>query len=167
MNSFFEALRQPEYVHVLLNRLLCDGLLVALLFLIVALIIRNRQSLFIALALISLLSVSAWPVFGYGQRGYDRVLAMSDDDGQAYLNHHQELAQRWVFLFYLTAAAGIAAMIAGWKRPKLLSAAAAVVAVLTLGSLVAGAVISEAGGKVRHREFRVGPPPAEHGEHNQ
>ncbi len=159
MNSFLKALQQPEYVHVLVNHFPLTGLFVALLVLAVALLLKNRAGVFLGLLLVGVVSLSAWPVAEYGERGFDRVLAMADTDGQAYLQRHAELAHRWLFLFYVTAGASAAAMLVGWKRPKFLRAAALVVIALTLASLAAGAVIAENGGRIRHREFRYGPLP--------
>lgn len=158
MSVFLKGLQQPEYVHVLLNHLPLTGLAVAWLVLAAGLVARKRAILFLSLALVSLLSFSAWPVAEYGERGYDRVLAMADDDGQVYLERHRDLAEKWLFLFYVTAAAAAAALAVGWKWPQSLWPASAAVAVLCLGSLVAAAFIAESGGVVRHREFRYGPP---------
>jgi peptidoglycan/LPS O-acetylase OafA/YrhL len=147
-------LQQPEYVHVLINHLPVTGLFAALLFLIAALVARKRVAIFLGMALVSLFALSAWPVSEYGEAGYDRVYSMADDTGGAYLKQHRELADRWVWLFYVTAAVGAGGMVAGWKWPRCLWATASAVVVLTVGSLVAGAVIADYGGKVRHPEFR-------------
>ena len=149
-----KVLQQPEYVHVLINHLPLTGLFAALLCLIGALITRNRAALYLGMALVSLFALSAWPVSEYGEDGYDRVYSMADDAGGTYLKQHKELAERWTWVFYVTAAAGAAGMVAGWKWPKCLWATACAVALLTAGSLVAGAVIADYGGKVRHPEFR-------------
>lgn len=162
MEAFFQAMRQPEYVHVLLNHVPITGLAAALLFLMVALLNRNRAWLMITVTAVGLLSLSAWPVAHYGERAYDRVLAMSDEEGGDYLKHHEELADRWIFLFYATSVAAAAALVIGWRKPPYLRTAAGLVAVLAAASLVAGAVIADYGGKIRHREFRYGPPPAPH-----
>ncbi len=159
MSDFLTSLQEPEYVHVLLNHLPMTGLLAALLSLAVGIVVRKRPVLFVGLALVSLFSLSAWPVSEYGEGGYDRVLAMSDDEGQAYLKRHRDLADNWEFLFYVAAGAGAVAMVAGWRWPRSLWAASLGVALLGASSLVAGAVIAECGGKIRHREFRHGPPP--------
>ena len=102
----------------------------------------------------SLFALSAWPVSEYGEDGYDRVYSMADDAGGNYLRQHKELAERWTWVFYVTAAAGAAGMVVGWKWPKCLWVAASAVALLTAVSLVAGAAIADYGGKVRHPEFR-------------
>ena len=154
------VLGQPEYVHVLLNHLPLTGLFAALLCLIGGLIARKRPATFLAMGLVGLFSLSAWPVYVYGEEGYDRVYSMADDDGDTYLDLHKEMAERWIWVFYVTAAASAVGIVAGWKWPKCLWAAAAAAAVLTVVSLSAGTVIAEYGGKVRHPEFRNGPLPA-------
>jgi hypothetical protein len=158
MQGISKALQQPEYVHVILNHLPITGLFVALLGLVVALSLKGRAPLMLALALVGLLSLSAWPVAEYGGDAFDRVLSISDDAGRQYLKNHEALADRWIFLFYLTAAAAAAALVIGWKWPRHLRKAAAVVALLAAASLVAGALIAESGGQIRHREFRYSPP---------
>ncbi len=167
MQAFLEALKQPEYVHVLLNHLPLAGLFAALLGLLGALVVRHRPGVRLGLVLVTLFALSAWPVTEFGEEGFDRVLSLADDDGAAYLKHHEELADRWVFLFYVTAGVGALGLAASWKWPKSLVPCAGVVAVLAASSLVAGAVIAEAGGKVRHREFRLGPAPVEPKNHAQ
>jgi hypothetical protein len=153
-----EALRQPEYVHVLLNHLPLTGLAVAVLFLSVALGLRNRTAALLGMSLVCLLALSAWPVSEYGEGGFDRVLAMTDDAGGDYLKHHRDLADRWVWLFYVSSAAAAAGLAVSWKWPNGWWKAALVVIALAVASLVAGAVIAECGGKVRHREFRTEAP---------
>jgi hypothetical protein len=162
MTIFLKNLQQPEYVHVLLNHLPVTGLFVALLGLLAALVARNRAARFIALGLVGLFSLSAWPVSEYGEQGYDRVLSMSDEAGSAYLARHRELADHWVFLFYVTAGAAAVAIVVGVKWPRFFAVAGSAVAVLAAASLLAGAVIADFGGKIRHREFRLGPPPETH-----
>ena len=122
---------------------------------------NSRPALFLGLALVTLMAWSAWPVSIFGERAYDRVLAMSDDAGEAWLKHHAQLAHHWIALYYLTGAAGVAAMLAGWKQPRLFRGAALAVVMVALSALVAGAIMAESGGKIRHREFRYGPPPLE------
>jgi hypothetical protein len=162
MEGFSKAIQQPEYVHVLLNHFPITGLLVALVFLVVGIWGNNRVLLTVSLAAVSVLALSAWPVAHYGEQAYDRVLSMSDEAGGEYLKHHEELADRWVFLFYVTAGAAALALIVAWKKPGYLRLATGIVALLAIASLVAGAAIADCGGKIRHREFRYGPPPTPH-----
>jgi hypothetical protein len=156
------VLSQPEYVHVVLNHLPLIGLPVAMLALIGALVMRNRPGILLGLALVALLAVSAWPVSEYGEAGFDRVLSMSDDTGQAYLKEHQRLAGHWVFLYYLTAGVAAAGFGLAWKWPRSVTPMTVVALALGTASLIAGVSIARAGGQIRHREFRTGPPPIQH-----
>jgi hypothetical protein len=111
------------------------------------------------LVLVFITSISAWPVYEFGEEGYDRVLAMTDDDGHAWLDEHQDRAQRLIYLFYAVAALSVAAIIVPLRWQK--SSVPLAVAVILLGAVVLGSgfYIAYAGGKVRHREFRNEPAP--------
>ena len=68
-------LSKPECVHVLLNPLPVYGLTVGVLGLVIALLLRTRATRVTAFALVMLSAASAWPVYQYGEAGYDRVKA--------------------------------------------------------------------------------------------
>ena len=110
-------------------------------------------------ALVSLLALSVWPVYHYGEAGYDRVLSMSDDAGVKFLDYHRALAERWVFLYFVTAGVAGVGFVVAWKWPRTLVFSSILSLVLAAASLAAGMVIAKAGGAVRHREFRFEPPP--------
>jgi hypothetical protein len=152
-------LDRPEYVHVVTNHLPLVGLLVAMLALAGALVTRNRTATRIGLLLVCLLALSAWPVYHYGEEGYDRVLSMSDEAGGKYLDHHRALAERWVFLYFVTAGAAGVGFLLAWKWPGTLVFSSILALVLAAASLAAGIAIAKAGGAVRHREFRFDSPP--------
>jgi hypothetical protein len=153
-------LNQPEYVHVVINHLPLVGLPVAMLALTAALVMRNRGAILLGLALVSLMALSIWPVSEYGQAGFDRVLSMADENGQAFLKEHAQLVDRWSFLYYLTGGIAVAGFALAWKWPRVLAPLAAASVVAGMASIVAGIFIAQAGGQIRHREFRNGPPPA-------
>ena len=165
MEKLSSLLDRPEYVHTAINHFPLIGLLVSLLTLVIGLIARSRPVQLTGQALVCALALSVWPVFYFGEAGFDRVVSMADEQGEAFLKYHADLAHGWVFLYYLTA--GIAALGLGlaWKRPRFQVPAGIAALVLGLASLVAGILIARAGGEVRHREFRSGPPPAAHHEH--
>src|SRR4029434_1649952 len=130
IDALLRALRQPEYVHVLLNPLPVYGLLVSWIALIVALISKSRKAHIVALILVFITSICAWPVYEFGEEGYDRVLAMTDDDGHAWLDQHQDRAQKLIYLFYVVAALSAAAIIVPLRLPKSSVPLAAAVAML-------------------------------------
>jgi hypothetical protein len=159
IDGFLRGLRQPEYVHVLLNPLPVYGLLVSWIALIAALISKSRRAHIVTLILIFITSISAWPVYEFGEQGYDRVLAMTDDDGHAWLDEHQARAQKLIYVFYALAVLSAAAIVVPLRWPKSSVPLAIVVVLLGAVALGSGCYIAQAGGKIRHREFRNEPPP--------
>jgi hypothetical protein len=158
-------LRQPEYIHVLLNPLPVYGLLVGWAGLVIGLTLRSRRAQIATLTLVLLSSISAWPVYEFGQQGYDRVLSMTDEAGEAWLDEHMHRAENLIWVFYALAALSAFAIAAPIKWPKSsmpLAVAVILLGVVTLGS---GAYIAYAGGRVRHREFRNELPPPKRPEH--
>jgi hypothetical protein len=159
IDGFLRGLRQPEYVHVLLNPLPVYGLLVAWIGLAVALVLKNRRAHIVTLLLVFITSISAWPVYEFGEEGYDRVLAMTDDDGHAWLDEHQARGQKLIYVFYALAVLSAAAIVVPLQWPKSSLLLALAVIVLGAAALSSGCYIAYAGGKIRHREFRNEPPP--------
>ncbi len=159
IDGFVRGLRQPEYVHVLLNPLPVYGLLISWIALIAALISKSRRAHIVTLILIFVTSISAWPVYEFGEEAYDRVLAMADDDGHAWLNQHRDRAQKLIYLFYAVAALSAVAIIVPSRWPKSSVPLALAVVLLGAAAMASGCYIAYAGGKVRHREFRNEPAP--------
>jgi hypothetical protein len=159
MQAFLRALRQPEYVHVLLNPIPVYGLLVAWIGLVISFFLKSRRAQVATLVLVLLTAGSAWPVFEFGEQGYDRVLAMSDDDGQAWLDEHQARGDKFIYVFYALAVVSAVAIVVPMRWPKSSPALALAVILLGAGALGCGTYIAYAGGKVRHREFRNEPAP--------
>ena len=159
----FEAilrdLHQAEYVHVLLNPLPVYGLAVGLIGLLVAICIRSRAGIVVALVVVLISAAAAWPVYEYGEQSYDHVLSITDNDGQAWLASHKRRAENLIWLFYAVAILSAVALITPIKWPRLSIWLA--VAVLMLGAIAlgGGGYVAYAGGRIRHREFRNEPPP--------
>ncbi|PYI72153.1 MAG: hypothetical protein DMF02_04430 [Verrucomicrobia bacterium] len=159
IDSILHGLRQPEYVHVLLNPVPVYGLLVSWIGLIIAFFLKSRRAQIATLALVFICALSAWPVYEFGQQAYDRVLSMTDEAGEQWLDEHQDRGEDLIWIFYALAILSAVAIAAPIKWPK--SSAPLVIAVLLLGvaNLVVGGYIAYAGGKIRHREFRNEPAP--------
>jgi disulfide bond formation protein DsbB len=159
MNALQQYLRQPEYLHVLINPLPIYGLAMGWIGLLVALLLRSRPAKIATLLIVLISSAMAWPVAELGEQAYDRVLSMTDEPGHAWLDEHQRRADELIYFFYALALLSAVALIAPVKWPK--SSVPLALAVLLLGTAVLGmgGYIAYAGGKIRHREFRNGPPP--------
>ena len=157
--SFIQDLRQPEYVHVLINPLPVYGLAMGVIGLIIALIQRSRRAQIASLTIIILTALMAWPVAHFGEEGYDRVLSMSDDTGEAWLKIHEHRVDQLIWFFYGLAAVAVAAIFAPLPWPGSKTSLTSITLLLALVVLGMGGYIAYAGGKIRHKEFRNEPPP--------
>lgn len=159
METILRDLRQPEYIHTLINPLPIYGLTIALLGLLIALFMRSRRGELVALVLVFVTAASAWPAAHFGEEAYDRVLSMADEPGQAWLEAHEDRADDLVPIFYVLAAVSAAAIVLPRKWPRTALPLALATVVVAFCSLAAGGYIAYAGGKIRHREFRNAAPP--------
>jgi hypothetical protein len=159
IDALLRDLRQPEYIHVLINPLPVYGLAMGLLGLTIAFFLRSRPAQIATLIIVLTCAASAWPVYEFGQQAKDRVLSMENEVGDAWLEEHQDRAEDLIWMFYALAVLSAIALIAPKKWPRSAMPLVAVVILLGVVTLGAGGYIAYAGGKIRHREFRNVPPP--------
>ena len=159
IDTLLRDLRQPEYIHVLINPLPIYGLAMGWIGLVIALFLRSRRAQIATLTIVLISAASAWPVYEFGQQAYDRVLSITDEDGKAWLDEHKDRGENLIYFFYALTLLSAVAIALPMKWPK--SSMALTLAVIVLGGVVIGmgAYIAQAGGKIRHREFRNEPPP--------
>lgn len=158
-----ELLEDPAYRHVLLNHVPVTGLATAWIVLLIGLVTRERTMVFAGLSLVVVTAGSALLVIPAGNDAYPFVFGELDGDGQAWLDHHTHLADTWGIALYFTAGLAALAVTVGLWKPVWLVPSAAGVAVATLGSLIAVFAIADAGGKIKHPEFRLTYPPVKAG----
>ncbi len=158
-NLLWQHLSDSEYVHVLINPLPVYGLAMGVLGLVVGLILRTPKVTIAALVLVFVGGISAWPTYYYGEAGYDRVKALSDDAGGKWLDEHMARGEKLIWMFYVLAGVSAIGVVAVAKRPRSSFAVSVFTLVLGTATLGAGGYIAYAGGHVRHREFRFEPPP--------
>jgi hypothetical protein len=156
-------LQAPGYLHVLINHLPIIGSAVGLFGLLIALLLRNRLALVPALAIVILSGLSAWPVYITGSDAYRPIMKILDESGRAWLNEHRDRADGTIWIFYLMAGIGTAALVAPCKWPKSALPLGIATAFSVLAALGAAGYIAQAGGLIRHVEFRVPSliPPSE------
>ncbi len=162
-----EHLKEPEYLHVILNPLPVYGLALGILALGIGMASRSRAAQVTALVIVFLSAASAWPVKKYGEQAYDSIESRSDDAGYAWLDAHAQRATRFIFVFYIAAAVAAAALLVPWKYPASslpLSGATLLASLVALGF---GCWIAYAGGQIRHSEFRFGKPPEKLGDYEK
>ena len=165
IDAILRDLRQPEYIHVLINPLPIYGLAMGLLGMVIAFFLKSRPAQVVALIIVLICAASAWPVFVFGKQAKDRVLSMENEVGQSWLEEHEDRAEDCIWFFYGLAALSAVALVAPRKWPRSATPLVASVIVLGLVTLGCGGYIAYAGGKIRHREFRNVPPPPKKPDH--
>ena len=154
-----ELLDDPAYLHVLFNHFPVIGLTMALVVLVTGVMFRQTTMLRVGLVLVALTAGSSLPVGCFGDDAYPAVFDQLDGDGRAWLDYHTSLAVTWLPVLYANGALAGIALGVGIMRPRLLRAAALLVTMVTLAGIGTAVGIAEAGGKIKHPEFRLDDPP--------
>jgi hypothetical protein len=84
---------------------------------------------------------------------------MVDEDGDKWLEEHMRRGEKWIYIFYLVAVLSASAIIAEFALPKAAIPIAIATLIVAMANLGVGAYIAQAGGRVRHKEFRFEAPP--------
>lgn len=156
---WLELAENPAYRHVLLNHLPITGLVLAAGVLAWGLFEDRWLSIAFGLSLCLVTSASAVLVMQSGDAAYPDLFDRLDGHGQVWLDHHVFLADRFGRILPANALLAAAALGIGARRLAWRRRLAIAVLVTTVASLVAATVIAEAGGKIRHDEFRTSNPP--------
>lgn len=154
-----DLLKQPEYLHAVLNHLPIYGTILGALALAISIILRSRAAQITALVIVLIAGVSAYPVLLSGQKAYKAIRNLSDDAGAEALDEHMDRAEKTVNAFYLLALVALAGLLVPIKWPKLGFPLAMATLVLSLLCSGLSIYIAEEGGQVRHTEFRPKEPP--------
>ena len=151
-------LKQPEYIHVLINVMPLVGMALGAALLLAGLGLKSEGIREGGLALVVLAGVITFPTIAFGQRAYDRLYEQIPLEAQQWLDVHMNRAEKLQWIFYLTAALALWALVnSRMKKPSAVRQAQAAMAAAGLCAALA-AWISHAGGQVTHSEFRMGPP---------
>jgi hypothetical protein len=160
LESILAHLKQPEYVHVLLNPLPIYGIALGAFALAFAMILKHRRAHMVALVLILIGAGSTIPVVHYGDQGYDVIESeMSSDQADAWLDAHGQRALRAMPAFYALIAISLAALLIPWKWPKSAMLLNSLTLALAIFDFALAGWIGYAGGQAMHSEFRSGTPP--------
>jgi hypothetical protein len=153
-------LEDPAHRHVLLNHLPILGLGMAWIFLAWAMFDRRWSTSIFALSLVAALSASTLLVVSTGDAAYPFVFESLDGPGREWLDYHTHLGDRWGWGVAANGLVALLGIVVGHRRESLRRVVVLVVLVTTLAALGLAAVVAEAGGQIRHPEFRRGVPPA-------
>ena len=159
MDLWIELLQDPAYLHVLLNHFPLTGLGFAGLVLAWGTIEGRWRSMLFGLALVIVASASVLLVIESGEDAYPFVFDALDGISRRWLDHHAYLADRWGSAVLGNGVLAALALGLGHRRPDWRRPLAIAVLVSTTASLLAASVVAEAGGQIRHAEFRLSDPP--------
>lgn len=159
IDQLLRPLQQPEYLHTLLNPVPIYGLALGLLGLAITLLLRSRPAQIATLSIILVSSAIALPVYLLGHAAEDRMEGIVDDAGREWLEVHEERAERVIYAFHVLAVLAAAALVAPRWWPRSATPLALGVFAVTIVTLGLGGFVAEAGGKIRHPEFRTAPLP--------
>lgn len=149
----------PEYIHVLTIHLPLVGLTAALIPLFIAVIKRSPAVLLTAFIMVFIFSVFIPVVMISGETAMERIESttfseMVDAEGKEWMQTHYERAEIAAKFVYLAIALSLLGLAAMRYHPEYMFRIAVVIIIDIL--LAVGLMIwaAEAGGKIRHPEFR-------------
>ena len=151
--TMMQHLRQPEYVHVLLNPMPLYGMAAGAFALAWS---RLRKQEFPEGALVWIIFVALVTGFAvyFGERGFENAGVTADAHGNRWLARHKERAEILMYVFYLTGLSAAATLFTQRRHPPTALRWIRITFLLTCASIVAAIWISHAGGQVIHTEFR-------------
>lgn len=153
-----------EHWHVMLNHVPIVGIPLMIIPIGYALIRDERHTLGVALVTLAAIALITSVVMWTGEEAHDRfmmgpIAQYMDEPGEEWTHTHQRRADITAIAVYVLGGMSLLAVpLLIWKRRS----CRAIAAVVLIGSLVCAGLTAwtaDAGGKVRHPEFR--PPPAE------
>jgi hypothetical protein len=160
-----------EHWHVALNHLPLIGVAASIIPLLAGAVLRQRPLVLTGLIMVVLFGGSTALVMNTGEEAEERfehgeAAAQLDDVGEQWMHVHEDRAHLAAKIAYGTAAFALLAFILAlaWRRSML------IVSILALlgaaGTVGAMAWVADAGGQIRHPEFRSGPPPTTPADHD-
>lgn len=149
----------PEHLHVALNHVALIGFAVAVIPLLIALIRKDRGALLSGLLIVLLCGLSIPVVTETGDGAAERLVTgeagvQLDPAAGMFLHEHEERADVAAVFVYITTGLAAAGLLVMRIRPKHQLKLAAVV---LAGCVICTALLvwtAEAGGQIRHPEFR-------------
>lgn len=147
------------HLHLLSNHVPIFVTLSGLIVMATGLWSKNRGIAQVALTLMFLGIAGGILTFWLGQQAYKPVRGLADSVGQDWLDLHMERAEQVIWVFWVAGSGVATAWVLGWKKHRLATPAAMISAVLGLSTLGLSTWIADAGGKIRHSEFRLRATP--------
>jgi len=152
----------PEHLHVALNHVALIGLAVAVIPLLISLIRKDRGALLSGLLIVLICGLSIPVVMETGDGAAGRLLSAAagvsfDNASAAFLKTHEIRADVASIAVYITLTLAAFGLLMMRNAPKYQYKVAALVLVACIICTALLVWTAEAGGQIRHQEFRPAP----------
>ncbi len=146
------------HFHILVNHFPIIGVIFGLLILIGGFILKNNTikntayCLFVVSAVFGFLSM-------YSGEGAEELVEDMPTVGHQIIHEHEELAEKFVLVLYVTGLFSILAFITSLKNSKFAKLLSLITLLLSIVTTVLSVNVGLSGGEVRHTEIRENPIP--------
>ncbi|MBI1374854.1 MAG: hypothetical protein GC159_19220 [Phycisphaera sp.] len=154
-----------EHLHVMINHVPILGVAFVCVPLLYSVIRNDKHTLLLSLGVVIALALAASVTMWTGEEAMDRFMSgdltkMMDEPGTQWMHEHAYRAERAAFMTYMLGVLAAGGYVALWKRPKWQRAIAAAMLVLCVLNALLYVWVADAGGRIRHPEFRDASHPA-------
>jgi hypothetical protein len=151
-----------EHLHIALNHLPFLGIGIATMTILSGLVLRSKVTQMTGLAIASIFGWMTPLVMSTGEAAYERykegpVRVYLDPNVEQALDSHEERAEAWSKVIYLSAFVSTLALGFSFWRISIGRYAAIAAAILGLAAMGSGMWIAESGGRIRRPDFRLPP----------
>ena len=115
--TLWQNVRDPEYLHLLLEPLPLFGLGLGLVFLIVSFVFGEVKSRMLALGVICLSCASVWPYIDLRDKATPRILATRSPEFAPLIQQQTQRRKDWSWPYYAMALLSVAALFCS-RSPK-------------------------------------------------
>lgn len=148
-----------EHLHLAINHIPFLGSAFAFIPILLGILTKNRVTMMSGLLLAAVAGWMTPLVMESGEEAYERyedgpVKPYLDANAEHFLEEHEETAETWSKVFYVSAVISTIALLILFRSEKYGRYFAMAAAVLCLASLLAGIWISQTGGRIRRPDFR-------------
>jgi len=111
LTTLWQSIRDPEYLHLLLEPLPLFGLGIGLVFLIMSFMTGEARSRLLALGIICVSCASVWPYVDLRDKATPRILATRSPDFAPLIQEQTQRRKDWSWPYYAMAVLSAAALL--------------------------------------------------------
>ena len=113
LTTLWQSIRDPEYLHLLIEPLPLYGLGIGLMLFVVAFVFGERRSRLLALALICVSCASVWPYTDLRSKATPRILATRPPEYASVIQEQTSRRREWNWPYYVMTLFSVVAIFTG------------------------------------------------------